>query len=207
MRMYTDEEGRLAVRIARDVVERKVSGGVWSRQDAFSYEVPPKFHEKRGAFVTLNTYPAGELRGCIGYPYPILPLVETLIQSAINAATRDPRFFPLSPKELDSVVVEVSLLTPPVVLKAVTPKEKLDAVEVGVHGLIIEKGPYKGLLLPQVPVEWGWDVREFFEETCRKAGLPGNAWKEADTEISTFTAEIFKEKTPGGEVVREGLKR
>jgi len=117
-----------------------------------------------------------ELRGCIGYPYPTNPLVEAVIDAAISAATRDPRFCPLEKKDVDKVVFEVSVLTPPEHVKTEKPEEYLKEIKVGEHGLIIEKGPYKGLLLPQVPVEWGWCEEEFLCQCCIKAGLPPDSW-------------------------------
>ncbi len=200
--MFSDEEGKLAVRIARDVVDRHVRG---ERVVYTDYDVPERFHQKMGAFVTLKTFPAGELRGCIGFPTPIFPLIKAIVEAARSAATKDPRFFPVSPRELDHLVVEVSLLTPPVPLEASTPRERLEKVVIGKHGLIAERGPFTGLLLPQVPVEEGWDVKTFLEWTCMKAGLPRDAWKDPATRFYTFTAEVFRETTPRGDVVREEL--
>ncbi|MFW9851083.1 MAG: TIGR00296 family protein, partial [Candidatus Thorarchaeota archaeon] len=108
----------------------------------------------------------------------------------------------VTPSELDSIVVELSVLTPPVQLEYSDPKELLDLVKVGRDGLIVARGMFRGLLLPQVPVEWGWNTKEFVEHTCNKARLASNAWMDKDTEFMAFQAEIFGEKNPRGEIVR-----
>ena len=148
-----------------------------------------------------------ELRGCIGYPYPTSPLVEAVIDSAINAATGDPRFYPLSLEELDKVVFEVSVLTPPELVQAANPKEYISKIKVGEDGLIIEKDFSKGLLLPQVPVEWGWCEEEFLCQCCVKAGLPPDSWLIKGVKLYKFKAIIFEEETPSGEVKRLKLSK
>jgi len=165
---------------------------------------PKKLFEQCGVFVTINSLKNGEkkLRGCIGYPYPTSPLVEAVIDSAINAATQDPRFYPLSLSELDKVVFEVSVLTPPETVDVGNPKEYLAKIKVGEDGLIVEKGGYKGLLLPQVPVEWEWGEEEFLCQCCVKAGLPPDAWLTKGTKIYKFQAIVFEEETPQGEIKR-----
>lgn len=201
--MYSLEEGRLAVSLARRAVEACVAGtGGFRPPD----ELPPSFRRKAGVFVTLNTYPERELRGCIGYPEPVLPLIEALLDAARSAATRDPRFPPVSPDELDRIVVEVSLLTPPEPIVVKDPREYLRVVRIGRDGLIVDDGLSRGLLLPQVPVEWGWDVHEFLDHTCMKAGLPASAWMERGTRLFRFSAEIFDEREPRGEVVARPLE-
>ena len=163
-----------------------------------------KLFEKCGVFVTINQLKNGNkrLRGCIGYPYATNPLVEAVIDSAINAATQDPRFYPLSSAELHTVIFEVSVLTPPVEIRVDNPKDYLAKIKVGQDGLIIERGIYKGLLLPQVPVEWGWCEEEFLCQCCIKAGLPPDSWLTKDTKIFNFQAIIFEEEKPKGEVRR-----
>ncbi len=167
--------------------------------------VPDKLLEKTGVFVTIETFPELSLRGCIGFPEPTLPLIQALIDSAINASTRDPRFPPVTEREFDKVVVEVSVLTKPELLEC-PPNEYVDHINIGEHGLIVERIPYRGLLLPQVPVEWKWDEEEFLSHTCTKAGLPLDAWLDGDTKIYRFSAQIFTEKSPRGEVVEKSLK-
>jgi uncharacterized protein (TIGR00296 family) len=141
-----------------------------------------------------------ELRGCIGYPTPDLPLTEAVIDAAVSAATRDPRFPPLEKGELNRIIVEVSILTPPSIIKVRNPQEYPKELQIGRDGLIVEQGYFKGLLLPQVPVEWGWDCEEFLGHCCMKAGLPPEAWILPDTRIYKFEALVFKEKQPNGEV-------
>ncbi len=197
--MYSYEDGELAVKYARAAVEQAVKGGPMP-----SFDIPEHFNELSGAFVTLNTYPEGELRGCIGYPGPYFPLVETL-EKAAEGATHDPRFPRLRKRELDTITVEVSLLTPPEPIEVEKPLEYLDNIVIGRDGLILEKGAYRGLLLPQVPVEWKWDVSTFLSQTCMKAGLLPDAWMDPETRIFKFTGEVFTEKKPGGEIVRKEL--
>ncbi|MEM3444706.1 MAG: TIGR00296 family protein [Thermoplasmata archaeon] len=202
MYRYTDEEGVFAVKTARETIASYLRNGKTPDVE----NVPPKFREKAGVFVTLESYPSLELRGCIGYPEPIFPLIDALRNAAISAATEDPRFFPIGPKEFEETVVEVSLLTPPELIKVKSPEEYLSKIEIGRDGLIVERNYYRGLLLPQVPVEWNWDKEEFLTHTCRKAGLPGDAWKDRNTKVYSFTAEIFHEVKPKGEIKRKILK-
>jgi len=136
------------------------------------------------AFVTLTKN--GRLRGCIGYTEAVAPLYKVVQECAVAAATEDPRFPPVSPKELPSLRVEISVLTP---LFPIRPEE----VEVGRHGLMVAQGRMRGLLLPQVPVEWGWDRETFLDQACVKAGLPPSAWRHGAT-LRAFTAEVFGEE-------------
>jgi len=197
----TDEEGRFLIKLARNTVEQYLEIGKAIKPPK---ETPKKLFEHCGVFVTINNIVSGEkrLRGCIGYPYPTSPLVEAVIDSAINAATEDPRFESLTLAELDKVVFEVSVLTPPEPVQVKNPKEYLSKIKVGEDGLIIEKGYQKGLLLPQVPVEWGWCEEEFLCQCCMKAGLPPDTWLIKDAKIYKFKAIIFDEQTPNGEVKR-----
>ena len=188
------EEGILAVQAARKAIEAETVG--LSPDVAF----PDSFDRKSGVFVTINTYPKGDLRGCTGYPEPVYPLKDALIYSA-QSACHDPRFMPLSEKEAVNCTVEVTVLTRPVVMEC--PKDELPGkIEIGRDGLIIQFGRMRGLLLPQVPVEWNWGPEEFLEHLCAKAGLPPDAWRLKDAEISSFTGEIFHETSPRGEIVR-----
>jgi AmmeMemoRadiSam system protein A len=140
--------------------------------------------EKRGAFVTLTV--EGDLRGCIGYPLPVKPLDETIIEMAVAAASRDTRFEPLRPDEMGRLEIEISVLGLP------EPAGDPAEVEVGRHGIIVSKGLYKGLLLPQVPVEQGWDRETYLSHGCLKAGLPPDEWKKG-AKIEIFTAQVFSE--------------
>ena len=198
------EEGKFLVDLARKAVEQCL-------KNQETINVPEKTEKKLlqpcGVFVTIDRLKNGEkeLGGCIGYPYPTTPLAEAVIESAINAATRDPRFYPLSPSELDKVVFEVSVLTPPQEVKVNKTSEYKSKIKVGEDGLIIERGICKGLLLPQVPVEWEWDEEEFLCQCCVKAGLPPDNWLLKDTKVYKFQAIVFEEQTPKGNVTRKSL--
>jgi uncharacterized protein (TIGR00296 family) len=200
----SDEEGQFLVKLARQAVEEYLKNR--KRIDA-PKDISEELRIPCGVFVTINGVENGEkeLRGCIGYPYPTDPLVEAVVSSAISAATQDPRFCPLTSKELDKVVFEVSVLTPPQVVKVKNPKEYPTKIKVGQDGLIVERGMFKGLLLPQVPVEWNWDEEEFLCQSCVKAGLPPDNWLLPETRVCKFQAIIFEEETPKGEVKRKGL--
>jgi len=142
------------------------------------------FLGERGAFVTLKVN--GKLRGCIGYPLPYKALYETVIEMAVSAASKDYRFQPISLEELADVKIEISVLTLP------RPVKDISEIEIGKHGIIISKGSNKGLLLPQVPVEWGWDLETFLHHGCLKAGLGENDW-EKGANIEVFSAQVFSE--------------
>jgi uncharacterized protein (TIGR00296 family) len=195
------KKGALLVRIARETIDSHVKYG--NARPKRQVNVPPEFSSKSGVFVTLHTYPEKELRGCIGYPEPVMPLIDALLESAVHAC-HDPRFPPLSEWELAHVIVEVSVLTPPVQIKVKSPEEYPGKVKIGRDGLIIEKGYSRGLLLPQVPVEWNWDAHEFLENLCNKAGLPADAWKRPGVRILSFRSEIFTEKKPRGPAGKSG---
>lgn len=179
------EQGRLLLGIARSTIESKLFGS------QYSPEVPEEFRKDSGIFVTLTKN--GELRGCIGYPEPIFPLIEALQKAAESAAFGDPRFPPITQNEWEQVKIEATVLTQPALLKVNDPSEYPEKIKVGRDGLIVEQGFNKGLLLPQVPVEWKWDEEEFLAQTCIKAGLPPNAWQDPKTKIYTFQGEIFSE--------------
>ncbi len=166
----------------------------------------PVLIEKCGVFVTLNEHVKGNrgLRGCIGLPYPTNPLIEAVMQAANSAAFEDPRFPPVQASEMNNLTVEISVLTPPEKLEA-APSELPDHVKVGRDGLIIGSGWQRGLLLPQVPVEWGWSSTEFLTQCCVKAGLPKNSWTNQGTEIYTFQAILFKEDSPRGPISRHWI--
>ena len=188
------------MQIARTVVDKLVR-----REPIPEMDFPAIFREKSGVFVTLTTFPDDDLRGCIGYPEPIAPLIDALKDSAVSAASRDPRFPPVSPGELDDIKVEVSLLTLPEELRTEKPSDLPLRIRVGQDGLIVERNMARGLLLPQVPVEQGWDAEEFLSHACMKAGVPPDCWLMPGTKIFKFTAEVFSETEPRGEVVRRDL--
>ncbi len=209
---YTEEEGIFLVKLARAALEAIVTKG---EKIPVPDDVPEKLQKDSGVFVTLNIISSGErrkgpreheLRGCIGRPYPQQPLVEATIDSAIDAATQDWRFSAVRPKELENILVEVTALTPPVLLVTKTPEDRLHAVKIGRDGLLIEAptsfGPHRGLFLPQVPIEQHWDVETYLDEICGKAGLPSEYWHKPTTKLYTFQGEIFKEEAPRGNIVR-----
>jgi len=184
------EEGEKLVRYARHVIENHVRGSKIDEIDGFD--------EKAGVFVTINKFPEKELRGCIGIPEPVMPLKEAIKESAISAC-HDPRFPDLREEELDNIVIEVTVLTPPKLIEA-KPSEYKNYIKVGRDGLIVEKGFYRGLLLPQVAVEYGWDEEDFLRHTCMKAGLMPDEWMDERTRIYTFQGEIFAEEEPHGKI-------
>lgn len=197
--MLSDEEGVLAVRYARAVAEATVRG-----EQVPEMELTPVFDRKAGAFVTFHTYPGRQLRGCIGVPEPVMPLRKAICEGA-QSATRDPRFPPLREDELESIIVEVTVLTPPRRVQASSPEQYPGRVVIGRDGLIAERGPWRGLLLPQVPLEYGWNEEEFLSHTCMKAGLAPDAWRSGQVTFYRFQGEIFKEQEPQGPIVREWL--
>jgi AmmeMemoRadiSam system protein A len=145
----------------------------------------PHFSEPRGAFTTL--YLSGELRGCVGYVLPVSPVYRAVADTARAAAFEDTRFRPVTLPEARDLEIELSILSPPQPISA-------GAVEIGRHGLLITMAGHRGLLLPQVPKEHNWDRTTFLEQTCRKAGLPLDAWQNGAT-IEAFTAEVFGDKS------------
>lgn len=203
-------EGEFLVRLAREAVTVYLRDG---HRITPPPDTPSKLFEKRGVFVTINELIKLEgrfvrqLRGCIGYPEPVAPLVEAVIDSAISSATKDPRFYPMTLKEVANVVFEVSVLTPLELVTVSKPIEYPKKIKVGRHGLVIERGIFRGLLLPQVPVEWNWDEETFLSEACIKAGLYPDAWLQRGTRVYRFEAEIFEELEPGGRVIRKELTK
>lgn len=174
-----EEEKKILHHIARTVIENKAKG-----KPVPEFKVDSlKLKENRGAFVSIHK--RGELRGCIGYIEGQGPLHKTIEKMAEAAAFQDPRFPPVTEKEVPELDIEISVLTP---LKRIF---DINEIEVGKHGIYIKKGWYSGLLLPQVATEYGWDRKTFLDHTCQKAGLPSHAWKEKDTEIYIFSADIF----------------
>jgi uncharacterized protein (TIGR00296 family) len=194
---FSDVDGEELVKKARKAVIEFLK----NNSKISDAEFNSKFDFSSGVFVTLNKQDS--LRGCIGYPLPIKKLSDGLIDAAISAATQDTRFSPVSVDELDKITFEVTVLTPPVEIKVEQPSEYLKQIQVGKDGLIVENSYSSGLLLPQVPTEYGWNIEEFLEYTCQKAGLEKDAWKDKDTKISKFQGVIFKEESPNGTIIRE----
>jgi uncharacterized protein (TIGR00296 family) len=194
-------EGTYLVKLARKTIEVYLSGKMPAPPD----DAPEKLRRKQGVFVTLYTYPERELRGCIGIPLPEYPLIEATMRAAIASATEDPRFPPVSLEEMSSIIVEVSALTPPEEIKFTDPKELPNMIKIGEDGLIIEAGIYSGLLLPQVPVEYGWSPEEYLMHLCIKAGLAPTYWLTGKMRLYRFSAQVFEEETPRGRVVERSL--
>jgi uncharacterized protein (TIGR00296 family) len=195
------EKGEFLVRIARKAVEEYLKSGA---KISPPEDTPEELFKEMGVFVTIKTFPSKQLRGCIGYPEPVMPLIYATIDAAISAATRDPRFYPVSLSELPNLLFEVTVLTPPEPINA-PPSELPERIKVGRDGLIVRCGYASGLLLPQVPVEWGWDEREFLSQTCVKAGLPPNCWLDPRCRFYKFRGQIFAETEPYGAVVEEKI--
>lgn len=176
----TEAEQQAALRMARQALEESVR----HHRLAEIEEPSGALREPCGAFVTIHK--EGRLRGCIGYVEPLHPLYVTIRECTLAAALRDPRFEPVEPKELPALRLEISLLSPP---GDIAPEQ----IEVGRHGLLVSQGPLRGLLLPQVAVQWKWDRKRFLEETCLKAGLPADAWRHG-ARVQAFTAQVFEEE-------------
>jgi len=194
----SDSDGVVLVKTARKAVTEFLSNGNRMKLES---DLKEKFSFNSGVFVTLNS-PDG-LRGCIGFPMPEKKLSHAIIEGAIAAATEDPRFPSVKTNELNDIVFEVTVLTPPVEIDVSDPMEYLEKIKVGRDGLIIKHSFSSGLLLPQVPVEYGWNVEEFLQHTCEKAGLARDTWKNENVKIEKFEGIIFKEETPNGVIVRE----
>ena len=197
--MLSTDQGTQVVNYARQILT------TYTKKEPFPKEIKIEgLQKKQGVFVTLHTFPSLQLRGCIGIPEPVMVLQQAIKEAAISV-THDPRFLPLSVEELPGIVVEATILTPPELLSVMHPQEYLNSISIGTHGLIVEQGFRKGLLLPQVAVEETWDVETFLCHTCMKAGLPADAWYEVSTRIYTFTGQIFYEKTPKGRVMEKKI--
>lgn len=199
-----DETGAYLVRLARDVVERFLTEGKLVSPPKESHST---LNGNSGAFVTINGISNGgkELRGCIGFPYPDKPIIEAVTSAAIAAAIDDPRFPPLTKNELDRIVFEVSVLTPPELIRTESPKELPKYISIGKDGLIVKWVFGSGLLLPQVPIEYKWDAEEFLGNACMKAGATPDMWLVPSIKVYKFQATVFEEVTPRGEVSRKHL--
>lgn len=200
--MISDAEGKRAVEVAREVAEAETEDRI------VEPELPERFSSARqGAFVTIDEYPSGVLRGCIGYPVPPFDLARTLRLSA-RGACHDPRFPPLRRSQADRCTFEISILTEPERITYSTVPELKSQIEIGRDGLIVRYVrnaglSNSGLLLPQVAVEQEWDIDEYLKYICRKAGLQEDSWQSCALEFEKFQAEVFGETSPRGEIVRK----
>ena len=179
---YTQEERTALLELAHEAILAPLEN-----REPRPFSPSAHLSESRGAFTTV--YSNGKLRGCVGYPTAVMPLYKTVVETSQSAAFDDPRFAPVTLAEAARLKISISVLSPVFFIRP-------EDVDVGRHGLIISQHGYRGLLLPQVPIEHGWDRITFLEQTCRKAGLPLNAWKSGAT-IEAFTAEVFGD--PGAE--------
>jgi uncharacterized protein (TIGR00296 family) len=204
--MFSLEDGIVLIRFARENIEFYLKN---NKKMPIPNDIKNNYSGKFGAFVTLNrsNVSGNPLRGCIGFIEPIYPLFEVIHDVSISSAVSDPRFPSVRLEELDQLVIELSILTPPKLIKVNKPEEYLDKIIIGRDGLIIERGSSRGLLLPQVPVDHdrNWDPETFLRHTCNKAWLPDDAWKDPSTKVYSFSAILFEELEPGGEIVRKQL--
>ncbi len=196
----SDKDGEVIVKMARAAVTEYLKTG---KKIIPNDEIKSKFSYNSGIFVTLNK--EENLRGCIGFPTPERKLYQSIIDAAIASATEDPRFPPVGCEELDDISFEVTVLTPPEEVKVKNPNEYPNKIKVGKDGLIVKWEFGSGLLLPQVPVELGWNEEEFLNHTCEKAGAPYDCWRSKSALILKFEGIVFKETNPNGEIVRVSL--
>lgn len=176
----TNPEKKLLLETARESISSRLE----NRKGRYGTPTE-KLETPLGAFVTLHIH--GRLRGCIGHMVPVYPLFTAVKRLAIESAFHDPRFPPLTIDELPEIDIEISVLSP---LEEIS---SVDRINVGTHGILMRNGGRSGVLLPQVPVEQGWDLEEFLINTCRKAGMNGDCWKDRNTVIQIFSAVIFSE--------------
>lgn len=197
---YSLEQAAELIKLARQSIELEFSENLENKQ----IELPEgkQFKQARGVFVTLLTWPKKELRGCIGVPYPDLPVAKAIRQAASSAAFSDPRFLSIQKEELDKIIIEISILSPIQQCKDVS-KE----VKIGEDGLICSYVGYSGLLLPQVAIEHKKTKLEFIEATCKKAGLPKDIWQNKNCKFYKFQAQIFCEEEPCGKVIERLINK
>lgn len=196
--MLSLEQGKKLVNLARQAISSHID----KTNLTVDEDVKKEFSMLRGVFVTLEE--KGLLRGCIGIVEAAHPLYQAVASAAVSAAFSDPRFMPLSKEELDRITISVSVLTSPRVINVANPDDYLKEVEVGKDGLLVKQGVNSGLLLPIVAVEQKWDVITFLEQTCVKAGLASNSWKEfGSCKMYKFQTEAFSEEAPEGEIVKK----
>jgi len=182
--ILSEAEQKTLLTLSRDVLEGITKDHSF-KPDLSKYDLTPNLKQNSRLFVTLTE--KGELRGCIGHVEAIMPIYQGVIDNTFSAAFRDSRFPPVRSSDVPDIRIEISINTPQRLIKDV------NQIEIGKHGLIIEKGFHRGLLLPQVPVEWKWDLDEFLKGICRKAGLPDGAWKDPDTKLYIYSSQVFHE--------------
>lgn len=198
--ILSELDGENIVKTARATVTEYLKTGKKINLDE---DFKSKFSYNSGVFVTLNK--KENLRGCIGFPTPVKKLYQSLVDASIASATEDPRFPPVRYDELNEISFEVTILTSPKEVKVTNPLEYPNKIKVGRDGLIVKWEFGSGLLLPQVPVEYGWNEEEFLNHTCEKAGAPLDCWKNKSTIILQFEGIVFKEIKPNGNVKKVSL--
>jgi uncharacterized protein (TIGR00296 family) len=196
----SNHDGEILVRTARTVVTEYLKT---RKKSILQEDFKSKFSYNSGVFVTLNK--EENLRGCIGFPTPIKKLYQSLVDAAIASATEDPRFPPVQYDELNEISFEVTILTQPEEVKVTNTLEYLSKIKVGKDGLIVKWEFGSGLLLPQVPIEYGWNEEEFLNHTCEKAGAPPDCWRRKSTIILRFEGIVFRETKPNGNIIRVSL--
>ena len=177
----TSEEKKYLLTLSRRIISLKAEGNEYQNEDYFSTSLKLR----TGLFVTLHKN--NQLRGCIGFVEGIKPLQNAVVEMSVSAAFEDTRFPPVEKKEIENIDIEISVLSP---LESISDTHQ---IEIGKHGIVVEQGLMRGLLLPQVATDYRWDVQTFLEQTCKKAGLPADAWKKESTKIKIFSAEIFSD--------------
>lgn len=182
--MLNEQQRRQLLTLARKTIAAVLAG---QAPEVVADDFDDVLRRPSGAFVTLTTHD-DELRGCIGSIEARAPLFQAVATSAVNAAFRDPRFYPVRPGELEKLKIEISVMGP------IEPVKSIDEIVVGRDGLIVSRGRNAGLLLPQVATDYGWDRNTFLSQTCVKAGLPADAWRSEDVRIEKFSAEVFAEE-------------
>ncbi len=205
--IFSLEDGKVLIKFARENIEHFLR---YSKRIIVPDDLRKKFTDKYGAFVTLNVQnvEGNPLRGCIGYIEPNFSLYDAVHRVSVSSATEDSRFPPVTLEEMDNIIIELSILTPPKLIEVSDPKEYFEKIVIGRDGLIVEKGMRRGLLLPQVPVDHdrNWDVDTFLQHTCTKAWLSAEAWRDIkSTKIYSFQAILFEEEIPRGKVIRKYL--
>jgi len=191
--MLSEQDGRFLLKLARETIEKFVRNEKIEKPKTY----PKALDENYGIFCTIYKCKTGNgatnLRGCIGVPYPIMSLLKAALSAAVSACSEDSRFRPIREAELDKIKIEISILTEPKLIEVKDAEEYPSRIKIGSDGLIIEYGPYAGLLLPQVATEYGWSAEEFLNHLCMKAGLSDGMWKEKNVKIYKFQTQIFRE--------------
>ena len=197
--MLTLDDGVKTVKYSRKIIE-----SILNNKKIISNNLDNFFNEKLGVFVTIHTFPNNYLRGCMGIPYPIMSLNNSILEAS-KSVIRDPRFPTLSNEELNKIIIEVTVLSKPNKIEISDPNDYIKKIKIGRDGLIIKNGFNSGLLLPQVPVEQSWNISEYLENICLKAGLPSNSWKNKESIIYKFRGQVFSEIEPNGEIKEKYL--